>query len=189
MEFELTQLTRGLIGYRISAKPVWNAASTANGEAKDWDWDGVYIAISEETAIGYAPDKVKANVTGGSNFGESESVPGMAVKNGNGIAYLQKVLLIDASFRIIAASGECFETGKIDIPAVKQKLREKQVDVGNGQLLMRRLGELGYFFRCPNNDCGGVEIIIPKVLATHLAMECTKKITVKNYEISKIEPT
>ncbi|MBO9738762.1 hypothetical protein J7432_06910 [Xanthomonas axonopodis pv. begoniae] len=187
MDFELARLTRGVIGYRISAKPGWNAASTANGSAKNWDWDGVYIAISEETAIGYAPDKVKSKISVNASSCEEEVVSEKVVKNGNGIAYLQEVRLIDASFPLIAATGKCFETGKIDIPAVKQGLRDKHVDVANDQLLMRRLGELGYLFRCPNNECGGVEIIIPKVLATHLAMECIKKITVNKYVVTKID--
>jgi len=188
MEIKLNQLMRGVIGYRISAKPTWNGASTANGGEKNWDWDGVYIAASEETAIGYAPDKVKSKIPSVSFLEEGEEAPVKTVKNGNGIAFLQKVSLIDASFPLIDATGKCFETGNIDIPEVKQKLRAQNVAVDNDQLLMKRLGVLGYFFRCPNNESGGVEIIIPKVLATHVSMECTKKITVKNYVVSKVEP-
>lgn len=167
MFFSISSIVRGPIGCRISSKTTWNSAATANGEGKNWDWDGVYVAVDESTALGYVVDKVT---------------------DGSGIAYLQQVSLINASVPIIDVAGKGFGTGDIDMKKVKAGMRSLGVDVKDDDLLMRKLGALGYLCRCPNNDLGDLEIIVPKALATMLSMECVKKITVEKYTVRKVEP-
>ena len=128
-------------GFKAFESNNWDVGEYKKNMSNNNDWSGFYIAAEKSTAKGYLPDLIKD-------------------KKGNGFAHIHKVQL-NRDVKIILCLEESFKTGKIDIATLKRTLREKGIDVKDEEPLIPRLGELGYLFKCYNNEDGDFEIIIP----------------------------
>lgn len=166
MNISLGSINGGFIGYKAASYENWDSTIYQKNSDNGNEWSGLYIAEEESTACGYLPD--------------------MVGDGGSGIAYIHKVDL-NENVNIVICLDDSFRTGEIDMDALKKALREKGLDVQDNQLLMPRLGELGYFFKCYNNDEGAIEIIVPNVMADKITMPNFKKCKVKNYETEYCE--
>lgn len=162
MDISTSDLAVGWIGIKCAAFHTWNAQTYETNATNRDDWSGLYVALNEDTAKGYAPNMVE---------------------HGHGDVYLHNVSLT-TSTRLITGLDESFKTGHIDMTAVKTALRTAGIDVGNDQLLIPRLGELGYFFKCYNNEEGDMEVIVPNNMASRLTMSAYKKCSLNLYEIT-----
>lgn len=166
MDIEIGQLSIGEIGYKAANFDVWNAAIYQQSAGNDADWSGLYIAEAESTAQGYLPD--------------------YAGQDGSGVGYIHRVS-VTSDLPLITCLDESFKHGDIDVPALKQALRNAGVAVADDQLLIPRLGQLGYCFRCYNNEEGDIEVIVPNSLAQHIAMNSIKRCTIQAYIVQNCQ--
>ncbi len=166
MNIETGELNIGFVGYKAASYKVWDSAIYLQSAKNDKEWSGLYIAEAENTACGYLPDMV----------GDS----------GTGTTYIHNAQLTE-NVNLVICLDDSFKTGDIDMDALKLALSEKGIDVQNDQLLMPRLGELGYFFKCYNNEEGAIEIIAPNVMTDKITMSEYKKCEIKNYEIESCQ--
>ena len=164
MEVKIIKL-REAIGYKASTYKVWDSAVFQNSSSNDKEWSGLYIAEVEDTAKGYLPDTVEST-------------------GGTGTAYIHRVsLATDVS--VVDVDDEGFKTGDISLPTLKSILRTKGVDVEDKDLLMPKLGELGYCMRCPHDVEGGIEIIVPRALADKVIMTGYKSVQMVGFTLKK----
>lgn len=166
MDIQIGQLPIGAIGYKAANYEVWNAATYQQNAGNDSDWSGLYIAEAESTAHGYLPD--------------------YAGEDGNGVGYIHRASVTN-NLLLITCLDESFKRGDIDVPALKQALRDAGIAVADEQLLIPRLGELGYCFRCYNNEEGDIEVIVPNSLAQHIAMTAIKCCTIRAYAVQSCQ--
>ncbi|NET42490.1 hypothetical protein [Okeania sp. SIO2B3] len=163
MEIKITQLKSGLIGYKAALYigSAWDPAKYIAEAKNDEEWSGFYIAEVENTAKGYLP-----NIINGSK----------------GIAYINQVQLKE-TVKLIVCLDDSFKTGHINMAALKSALRKNGIDVQENDLLIPKLGQLGYFFKCYNNEEGAKEIISPNNMVSKLNMLKYKECELKNYEV------
>jgi hypothetical protein len=161
MKITIGTLAAGLIGFKGASysADAWNPVVYAGNAGNDQDWSGLYIAAEESTAQGYLPDAV-----------------------GNGCAYIHQVSLT-RNVDMITCLDESFKTGNINMGSLKEALRENSIPVGNDELLMPRLGKLGYVFRCYNSEEGAIEIIVPNSMLDRIQMYKYKMCEMKNYAV------
>jgi hypothetical protein len=159
MDVTLTTLDRGQIGFKSAGYETWNSVTYVNTAKNDQDWSGLYVAVVEDTAKGYLPDMVES---------------------GAGTAYIHKVILSEA-VKMIVCMDDGFKTGSYDMGALKLALAAKHVAVDTGDLLMPKLGQLGYLFKCYNNEDGAIEIIVPNNMVGKLVMNRYKKVKISGY--------
>ena len=160
-KYTIEELSEGFIGYKGASYERWNPEVYKEDAKNDTDWSGLYIAELEKITEGYLPDMV----------------PG-----GNGTAYIHKVG-INTKVNLITCYEDSFKTGNIDINTLKSELRNLGVGIQDGDFLMPKLGQLGYFFKCYNNEEGDFEIIIPNNMVDIVTMSQYKECEMQNYEI------
>lgn len=168
MEVKIGKLAIGFIGYKGAGYTKWDSAFYMKNSTSDKDWSGLYIAADNDTAKGYLPDAVPEDA------------------NGNGIVYIHKAEVTE-EVNLITCMDESFKTGEIDMDALRSALDKNDVKVNDKELVMTKLGELGYFFKCYNNEDGAIEIIVPNSMADKITMSPFKQCELKNYEVSKCE--
>lgn len=163
MDIKLTELSPGFLGYKGASytADAWNPKIYGEEANNDKDWSGLYIAAEESTAKGYLPDMVE---------------------NGCGLTYIHKANLL-TEVKLITCLDESFKTGDININTLKESLRAKGISVQDYDLLMPKLGELGYLFKCYNNEESEIEIIVPNSLVENIQMCKYKICELKQYEI------
>ena len=165
MDVKIIKL-RDAIGYKASAYKVWDSAVFQNTSSNDKEWSGLYIAEVEDTAKGYLGDALEST-------------------GGTGTAYIHKVSLA-TDVPVVDVDDDGFKTGDISLPTLKSILRNKGLDVQDKDLLMPKLGELGYCMRCPHDAEGGIEIIVPRALADKVIMTGYKSVQMVGYEAKKV---
>jgi hypothetical protein len=168
MKINISKIQQGFIGYK--------ATYADRKEQKKYDtshknpnWTGMCIANKEKTAEGYLVEYIDE-------------------KTGNGTACIKKINLKN-EVKLVTCLHERFKSGeKITelIPDIKEALRFYEIDVRDEQNLIPRLGELGYFFKCYNNDNEDMEIIIPENMISTVELIDYKKHVLSE---SKIEST
>lgn len=166
MDIEIGELSTGDIGYKAASFEVWNAVTYQQNAGNDADWSGLYIAEAEATARGYLPD--------------------YAGQDGNGVGYIHRASLT-ADLPMITCLDDSFKLGDIDMSALKLALRNAGIAVADDQLLIPRLGQLGYCFRCYNNEDGDIEVIVPNSLAQQIAMTAIKRCTIHGYAVQSCQ--
>lgn len=166
MNVQVGQLPIGNLGYKAASFQAWDAAIYQQNAGNDADWSGLYIAEVEATAKGYLPD--------------------YAGDNGDGVGYIHRASLTQ-ELQLITCLDESFKRGDIDMPALKQAIRDKGIQVADDELLIPKLGQLGYCFRCYNNEEGAIEVIVPNSLAQHIAMNAIQRCTIKQYEVQSCQ--
>ncbi|WP_223670416.1 hypothetical protein [Kangiella shandongensis] len=164
MNIEIGTIDLGAVGFKAAKYREWDANTYMQGATNDSDWAGLYIANNEAVCCGYLPD--------------------YADRSGNGTGYIHKVRLAQ-DMPIISCFDESFKRGNVDIPALKKALRDKGVTVQNTDYLMPKLGQLGYVFRCYNNEDSEIELIIPNLLADTVEMEAVQECAIKSYEVQR----
>lgn len=162
MNIEIGAINKGAIGFKGAKYQQWDANTYIQNANNDSDWAGLYIANDESMCRGYLPD--------------------YADKSGNGVGFIHMVRLIQ-NMSMISCFDESFKRGNVNIPSLKKALRDKGVDVQDSDYLMPKLGQLGYMFRCYNNEDDEVELIIPNLLVGAIEMEATQKCVIKGYEV------
>lgn len=166
MDIQIGQLVPGNIGYKAASFQVWDAAVYQHNAGNDSDWSGLYIAEQEATARGYLPD--------------------YAGEDGNGIGYIHRVS-ITQDLPLITCLDDSFKHGDIDMPALKQALRDAGIAVADDQQLIPRLGQLGYCFRCYNNEDGDIEVIVPNSMAQNVAMLAIRRCVIQQYAVQNCQ--
>lgn len=165
MKVAIGVLPAGFIGYKGASytAEAWSPVTYADNTEDNKDWSGLYIAAEEDTAKGYLPDMVE---------------------NGSGDTYIHKVGLI-ADTKVVTCLDPDFQTGNINMNSLKTALRNEGITVEDHELLIPRLGKLGYLFKCYNNEEGEFEIIVPNSMVKKgiIQMHAYKKCEIKNYEI------
>lgn len=166
MEIEIGQLPNGSLGFKAAIFQSWDSSIYQQNAGNDADWSGLYIAEKESTAHGYLPD--------------------YADKHGNGTGYIHRVSL-NQNLNLITCLDESFKRGDINMPALKKAIRDKGIQVADDQLLLPRLGQLGYCFRCYNNEEGDIEVIVPNALAKYVSMTAFKSCSIQQYEVQSCQ--
>jgi len=159
----MSTIAFGFIGFKATDFAAWDSLDYISKHRDQGEWTGLYIAEDEATAKGYLSDKIN--------------------NSGNGIAYLHKVSVIRPG-KLITCLDQSFKTGNIDIPALKQAMRDKGINVEDTDKLTEKLGQLGYYFRCFNNEDGAIEMIIPVELVTNVDMQLYKTCIAKSFVFS-----
>ncbi len=165
MIIKIGKLDTGFIGYKAASYKIWNAETYQKQTKNDKEWSGLYIVEEEHTARAFLPDMVKM---------------------GEGTAYIHTVTLL-GKVKLITCLDERLKTGSADLNALKEALRQKDIDIENDQLLIPRLGELGYFFQCYNNEEGTVEIIAPVSLTADIEMSLYEHCDIEHYDVSSCD--
>ena len=166
LDIEIGTLSKGCIGFKGAGYKVWDSTKYIDEANNNGEWSGLYVAQTEATAEGYLPDMVQPP--------------------GNGTVYIHNVNLTN-DLKLITCLDDSFKTGNIDMTALKTALRQQGIDVAEDELLMPKLGKLGYAFKCYNNEEGAIEIIIPNMLAGNIEMTQYKECVMKGYILQKCE--
>jgi hypothetical protein len=173
---DVIELPDGVIGFKCTPYPTWNAEAfddqiTPDSPAWKKDWAGLYVAVTEDTALGYAPDYLD--------------------DSGNGTVYIQQVSIVHPDIpnvQIIDLQDDKLKKGipqndqESYMASLKGAIKQAGINIDTNSPLMAELGRLNMLLRCYNNEDGDKEIIVPTLLTPHISMTALRTITYKKGE-------